>query len=402
MNYKVAGKLFGLALFSLTLAAIVYYPALDAAVIRQPPPRIEPVPHANRQPVVDVVFVLDTTGSMAGLIETAREKIWSIATTMAAAQPTPAIRIGLVGFRDRGDAYITKRVELSGDLDSVYAALMDFAADGGGDGPESVNAALDEAVRRMSWSQAGNAYKVIFLVGDAPPHMDYQDEAQYPEILVAAAQKGIVVNTIQCGDSVATVQPWTQIASLGHGAFLQVEQAGGAVAISTPYDAQIATLSARLDATRLYYGSTEDKAKMSAKIAATEKLHDGASVASRARRGAFNAAPAGKSNFLGDKELVSAVAEGSLKLEELEHDALPEALKPMAPAAQQAYIGELASERRQLEGEVRDLAAARSEFLRKKVEQAGGAKDSLDQKLYDTVSRQAAEAGLVYTDGPDY
>ncbi|MFZ1293656.1 MAG: vWA domain-containing protein, partial [Pseudomonadales bacterium] len=112
MNYKVAGKLFGLALFSLTLAAIVYYPALDAAVIRQPPPRIEPVPHANRQPVVDVVFVLDTTGSMAGLIETAREKIWSIATTMAAAQPTPAIRIGLVGFRDRGDAYITKRVEL--------------------------------------------------------------------------------------------------------------------------------------------------------------------------------------------------------------------------------------------------------------------------------------------------
>ena len=399
MNMKVAGKLLGLALFSLTAVTIVYYPALEANAIRQPPPQIA---QPNRKPVVDVVFVLDTTGSMAGLIETAKEKIWSIATSMAGAQPTPEIRIGLVGFRDRGDAYITRRVDLSGDLDSVYAALMDFAADGGGDGPESVNQALDEAVRQMSWSQAGNSYKVIFLVGDAPPHMDYQGEAQYPSIIAAATQKGIIVNTIQCGDGADTVQPWTQIASLGNGAFLQVEQAGGAVAMSTPYDAKIATLSAQLDDTRLYYGSREDKAKMAAKIAATAKLHDGASVESRARRGAFNAAAAGKMNFLGENELVSAIADGSLKLEELERDELPEALKPMPPAAQQAYVAKLAGERKALESEVRELTAARGDFLRKKVEQAGGAKDSLDQKLYDTVSRQAAEAGLVYGDGPDY
>jgi len=150
MNMKVAGKLLGVALFALTMAAIVYYPALDANALRQPPPKITPVPQSNLKPVVDVVFVLDTTGSMAGLIETAKEKIWSIATTMAGAQPTPEIRIGLVGFRDRGDAYITKRIDLSSDLDSMYAALMDFTAEGGGDGPESVNQALDEAVRQMS------------------------------------------------------------------------------------------------------------------------------------------------------------------------------------------------------------------------------------------------------------
>lgn len=170
MNMKVAGKLLGLALFSLTAVTIVYYPALEANAIRQPPPQIA---QPNRKPVVDVVFVLDTTGSMAGLIETAKEKIWSIATSMAGAQPTPEIRIGLVGFRDRGDAYITKRIDLSSDLDSMYAALMDFTAEGGGDGPESVNQALDEAVRQMSWSQDRNSYQVIFLVGDAPPHMDY-------------------------------------------------------------------------------------------------------------------------------------------------------------------------------------------------------------------------------------
>ena len=106
----------------------------------------------NPQPRVEVVFVLDTTGSMSGLIDAAKEKIWSIATTMAQARPAPEIRIGLVAYRDRGDAYITRVTNLSEDLDSVYSALMDLQADGGGDGPESVNRALYDAVNEISWS----------------------------------------------------------------------------------------------------------------------------------------------------------------------------------------------------------------------------------------------------------
>ncbi|MCH8972254.1 MAG: VWA domain-containing protein, partial [Acidobacteria bacterium] len=205
------------------------------------------------------------TGSMSGLIQTAKEKIWSIATTMASAQPTPEIRIGLVAYRDRGDRYVTKLVDLSADLDSVYAKLMDFQADGGGDTPESVNKALYDAVHDMSWSQGDQAYQVIFLIGDAPPHMDY-NEVRYPAIVADALEKGIVINTIQCGGMSTTVAPWTQIASLGHGKFFQVEQAGGAVAYTTPYDDKIAELSAKLDDTRLYYGTAEEKARMKSKV----------------------------------------------------------------------------------------------------------------------------------------
>ena len=102
---------------------------------------------------VEVVFVLDTTGSMGGLIDAAKEKIWSIASTLAQAQQAPEISIGLVAYRDRGDAYVTQVVDLNRDLDSMYAKLMDFEADGGGDGPEAVNEALDAAIQRMSWSQ---------------------------------------------------------------------------------------------------------------------------------------------------------------------------------------------------------------------------------------------------------
>ncbi len=393
-------RLLGIALFALTLAAVAYYPHLSAKNIRVDP-TINHHVTTQSNPRVDVVFVLDTTGSMGGLIQTAKEKIWSIATTLASAQPTPEIRIGLVAYRDRSDKYVTKVVDLSDDLDSVYATLMDFQADGGGDTPESVNQALYDAVHKMSWSQQDQAYRVIFLVGDAPPHMDY-NEIRYPEIVASAADKGIVINTVQCGDIPTTVGPWTQIASLGQGSFFQVEQAGSAVAYTTPFDKEIAHLSAKLDDTRLYYGSEEQKERMQEKVAATEKLHEGASLASRARRGAFHASAGGRANLIGDNELVDAVMNGTVELNELDEDALPEALKPMAPAEQEAFVAELAGEREDLKRQIEELSQHRASYLEEKVEAAGGLKDSLDQKLYDAVKAQAGKAGLDYQDGPTY
>lgn len=393
-------KLLGITLFALTLGAIAYYPTIEARNVRTDDPQVLVLP--SQQPVIDVVFVLDTTGSMSALIETAKEKIWSIATTMASAQPTPEIRIGLVAYRDRGDDYVTKKIDLSDDLDSVYAALMDFTASGGGDTPESVNAALSEAVHAMSWSRNKQAYQAIFLVGDAPPHMDYPDEARYPEILASARQKGIVVNTIQSGDMQETVAPWTSIASIGSGQFLQVEQAGGAVAYSTPYDAELAALTARLDATRLYYGSSEEKDAMAAKKQATDKLSALASEEALARRGVFNVSAGGRANRLGKNELVEGVASGAVDLDELEAEQLPAAIQPMAPEEQRAYVMELAKERSQVESRMRELAESREDYIREKVAADGGARDSLDQKLYDTIARQAGEAGLKVDDGPAY
>ncbi len=185
--------LIGTALFVLTAAAVAFYPAVKSSgsvvgTTNHTSTQIDPV-HGGK-PKIDVVFVLDTTGSMSGLIDAAKEKIWSIATSMASAQPAPEIRIGLVAYRDRGDAYVTRVVDLSSDIDTMYATLMQFTADGGGDGPESVNQALNDAVTKMSWSQDANAYKVIFLVGDAPPHMDYQDDVKYPQTLESRGHQG--------------------------------------------------------------------------------------------------------------------------------------------------------------------------------------------------------------------
>jgi len=400
-------KLLTLGLFAATATTIAFYPAVRQAVatttklINSPPTAINPVSiptvaAANQRPQIEVVFVLDTTGSMSGLIAAAKEKIWSIASTMASAQTAPDIKMGLVAYRDRGDAYITQTIPLSGDLDSMYAKLMDFQADGGGDGPESVNQALHDAVNKITWSQNPNTYKVIFLVGDAPPHMDYQDDVKYPVTVALAKQKGIIVNAIQCGQDSSATADWQQVASLGQGSYFQVEQSGNAVAIATPYDNKLAELSSKLDKTRVFYGNDEEKAKQASKLAATDKLHRESSTESQARRATFNASASGKANFLGENELIDAVSSGRVKLSSLPKKSLPESLQAMPPAAQEEFVGKTKKERSALESEIKKLSEQRNDYLRQKVVAEGGKKDSLDAKLFGAIRKQANDKGLVY------
>jgi hypothetical protein len=348
------------------------------------------------------VFVLDTTGSMGGLIDAAKEKIWSIATTLSQANQAPEISIGLVAYRDRGDAYVTRVVDLSKDLDSMYATLMQFAADGGGDGPEDVNQALYDAIHNVSWSTDQSAYKVVFLVGDAPPHMDYQFGPKYPEIVAAAKAKGVVVNTIQCGGMRETVGPWQHIAALGGGKYFTVEQAGSAVAVATPFDAEIATLAAKLDETRLYYGSGEERERMNAKVAATAELTESASTEALARRGVFNATASGLANLVGEQELVHDVTSGRVDLDAVPPASLPAPLVGLSSEEQAQVIADTAKRRAELQQEISRLAGERDAFIESKLEDLGGAKDSLDRQIYDAVRDQAAGKGLTYETGPKF
>jgi len=399
-------KISALALFttigfhqSLSAEEIMFSKRVAAPQLQVPPrPQITPNKPgaAISQPQIEVVFVLDTTGSMSGLIKAAKEKIWSIAGTMAQAQTAPQIKMGLVAYRDRGDAYITQSLDLSDDLDSMYSRLMDFRAAGGGDGPESVNQALYDAVHKMSWNQDKNTYKVIFLVGDAPAHMDYQDDIQYPQTIKIARDKGIVINAIQSSNNIRTTQNWKRIAKLGQGNYFQVEQSGNAISIATPYDDELAELSSKMDKTRIYYGNAQEKKKQRAKVAASAKLHKESSKASQARRATYNSSASGKRNFLGDKELVAEIVAGDIALENIEPEALPEEMQAMKPAARQSYIKEKSTARKQLSSEIKSLALKRDAYLKQKVEASGLGESSLDAQIFDAIKEQSADKGLVY------
>ncbi|MEJ7708708.1 MAG: vWA domain-containing protein [Pyrinomonadaceae bacterium] len=182
----------------------------------------------NNRPTLEMVFVLDTTGSMSGLLEGAKQRIWGIVNDVMKSQTRPAVRIGLVAYRDIGDDYVTQLLPLTSDLDQVYTTLMAYRADGGGDTPENVRRALADGVRRSGWSQSsGNLAQIIFLVGDAPPHDDYVNEPSTTVVVAEAVKRGMIVNAIQCGNQAETTQSWQLIASRGEGQYFAIAQDGG-------------------------------------------------------------------------------------------------------------------------------------------------------------------------------
>jgi len=348
---------------------------------------------AKSQPSrIEVCFVLDTTGSMGGLIEGAKQKIWSIANEMISAKPTPEIRMGLVAYRDRGDEYVVKNFDLTNDIDAVYANLCSFQAGGGGDTPESVKEALHEAVTRMSWSADRSVLKIIFLVGDAPPHMDYDNTPKYPEVCQAAMKRDLIINTVQCGGMAETTTVWQEIAKLGESSFAAIPQTGGMVAIATPLDEELAKLNRELGTTLVAYGSESVRRSVLAKQVAAEA----AAPAVAADRLKFNYA-AGKT-VQGEGELLDALARGSLSLETIQKDQLPAEWRNLEAPELQTRIAAKQKQRAELQARIQALSRQRDDYIaaeRTKVASTGKG-DAFDEQVARAIRSQAARKGMVY------
>ncbi|RKI04476.1 VWA domain-containing protein [Corallococcus sp. AB038B] len=350
------------------------------------------------RPEIEVAFVLDTTGSMGGLLEGAKQKIFSIASRIAKGKPTPHLKVALVAYRDQGDAYVTKRFDLSDDMDSMFAELRKLDANGGGDFPEHVGRGLGEAVSLLKWSQDREVMKVIFLVGDAPPA---QREAAWDFKLWSkrAKERHIVVNTVRCGSDSSTEESWRYVAKLTDGTFDSIDAAGGMVAVATPFDAELSRVNAELASKTLYGGRAEAQAMNRARAEATKSMAAEA-VADRisfmkesrgagkgaASAGAVSSAPAAVAG--GVDLLEKPTALGSLK-----DDELPEELKGLKKEEQAAKVKQLSAERKVLEEKVAKLATERDQWLTKN---APTKEDAFDANVMKSVKKQAASFGVTY------
>jgi len=337
-------------------------------------------------PRVEVAFVLDTTGSMGGLIEGAKRRIWSIARRIGEGQPRPDLAIAIVGYRDRGDEYVTRVHDLTGDMDRVYQDLMAFQAGGGGDTPEHVSAALDDAVHRISWSR-GPGLRMIFLVGDAPPHMDYQDGYDYRRATREAAERGITVETIQCGGDATTAAVWHEIAGTGGGHYAQIDAQGGMPVRVTPMDAELARLNAELASTVVAGGSVAEQA------AAGRRLE--ARAAMPAAMAAEAAGYFAREEKLADKDLVSLPEpEQKREIQSLrtQQASAPPALNGKTDAEAVAYLKEQKARRDRIQSRIEDLQKQREAFLSREAP----AKDGFDEQVVASLRAKAAANGIRY------
>jgi hypothetical protein len=347
---------------------------------------------APAKPKVEVVFVLDTTGSMGGLIEGAKVKIWTIVNQIVTGKPVPDLRVGLVGYRDRGDTYVTKFTALSDDLDSVYGVLRGFSANGGGDTPESVNEALHLALTKPQWSTDKRTLRIIYLVGDAPPHMDYQNDVKYPVTCEAAARAGIIINTIQCGNLGGTDRIWKDIARRAEGRYVRIQRSGGMTAVKTPYDEKLAALSRKLSGTTVFYGDEKLRRLEGKKLEEADKAADDAAPEASAERAGYRS----KSGRVAGADLVGLLESGEIKLEDLDEKKLPEALKKMSPEERKAHLAKLLAERKRLRAELLDLDRKRAAHIKAELAKSGKKGDAFDEQVLSMLREQAKRVGVKY------
>lgn len=336
---------------------------------------------------VEVAFVLDTTGSMADLIDGAKKKIWSIADEIRKARPDSEIRFALVGYRDVGDLYVTDVTDLTDDLHDVYGKLVAYVADGGGDWPESVNEALNTAVTRLDWSEGGKVRRIVYLVGDAPPHMDYEQDVKFTDTLKIANDRRILVNAVQAGDASDTEVAWRAIASLGKGDYIAIPQSGNVAVIETPYDQRIQKLQLQLNMTVVPYGDSSQRSAVEGKL----RLKAEAPAAAASDMAAYEtrpAAPAERKVVTGDGDLVADVLSGEADLSAVPEEALPEPMQGLAPEARKALIDQKIAEREAIQIEIGKLVAERDGYLAKAAEAAPAPEDSFDGAVKESLARQ--------------
>jgi hypothetical protein len=339
-------------------------------------------------PTVDIVFAIDTTGSMSGLIAGAKQKIWEIARKAQEGDPAPQLRVGLVAYRDVGDTYVTQVLDLTRDLDAVYARLAEFRADGGGDTPEHVLKGLHDAVDGVHWSDDPGAVKLVYLVGDAPPHLDYRDGLTLDGVLSDATRRGIRISAIRCGGDPATLEAWTTIAQRTDGEVSTIAQTGGVAAVTTPFDAELARLNAALAATEVRYGSAEER-RVAADVVATNLA---APAEAQADRATFYASAMKSKAGPMKKDL--AAAPSASPLPAVATSDLPDEMQRMSEDERTRFVERKRAERAAVLAAVSETSAKREAYLKKQAPAPSAT--SFDTKVYDSLKKAGAKKGIAF------
>ncbi|GAB4369659.1 MAG: hypothetical protein Kow0042_11500 [Calditrichia bacterium] len=168
---------------------------------------------------LDLLFILDTTGSMGDEIQQFKDNIYSIYTRIRNYFSELPIRFGLILYRDKGDEYVVRHYTFTDDIKTFQFHLDGVTHDGGGDKPEDLQSALDEALHKMDWSAA--AVKLAFIIADAPPHLDYGQDFTYVDAALEANKKGIKFYTIGAsGLNIPGEYIFRQISALTYSEFI--------------------------------------------------------------------------------------------------------------------------------------------------------------------------------------
>jgi hypothetical protein len=343
--------------------------------------------------LVQLAILLDTSNSMDGLIEQAKSQLWKIVNEFNDAKQgdkKPVVQVALYEYGNTnlsvGTNYIRQVLPFTRDLDKVSEQLFKLTTNGG---DEYCGAVIREAIDKLDWDKNGQTYKAVFIAGNEP--FD-QGPIKPNDSCKTAIQKGIVVNTIHCGNrSEGENSGWRTGAALAEGRFLTIDQDKAVVHIEAPQDKEITRLSIELNRTYVTYG--KDGARGIANQTAQDSNAEKYKAAGAAVQRALTKTSSNYKNSTWD--LVDACKKDGVKLENIPAAELPEELKPLAPGARQAYIDEKAAERAKLQSDISRLNEERKKFVAEKAKEKG-AEATLDNAISQVVREQAAKKAIEF------
>ena len=361
-------------------------------------PDLDP-PFKGVRPAVDVAILLDTSNSMDGLIDQAKTQLWTIVQQFARAEKngkTPSLRVSVFEYGNSGlpasEGYIRQVVQLTDDLDKVSEALFSLKTNGG---DEYCGTVISEALKRLDWSDKDNSYKTIFIAGNEP---FTQGSVDYRNACKSAIEKGVVVNTIHCGNYDTGVSTkWKDGADLAEGEYMNIDQDRKTVHIETPHDEIIIRLNAELNKTYLWFGKDDVREGLAQNQVAQDRNASAASPMSSLSRARSKVSGVYKNV---GRDLVDTFEENESIVNELDDAELPDNMKEMTVEERKAHVQKQASARGEIQVKIKEATAARDKFIaakRKEMANASG-EATLGDAMSAAVVRQLKSAGFKLKD----
>ncbi len=341
---------------------------------------------------IQVALLMDTSGSMDGLIEQAKSQLWKIVNELATAEyngEKPTIEIALYHYGNDGlssqSNYIQQVLPFTTDLDKVSEELFKLSTNGGS---EYCGAVIQDATLNLAWTESNEDLKLVYIAGNEPFN---QGSIDYQKACRDAIKKGIIINTIYCGnESDGANSGWKDGALLADGSFISINMNEATVYIETPFDSTLIRLNNELNSTYIFYGAEGT-------LAATNQTNQDKNAESYSKANIADraVAKAGSGYYNGSWDLVDAQKENKVDIKKLKKEELPEAMKDMDDDQKVKYVSDQSAKRDTIKNEINLINVQRQAFIDEKMKEKGEA-NSLDQAVIESVKSVAEKKNYTF------
>lgn len=317
----------------------------------------------NATPKIQVAILLDVSNSMDGLIDQAKAQLWNMVSTMGKAEcnkVAPQIEIALYEYgrstNDVNAGYVKQINAFTGDLDQVSKNLFGLTTNGG---DEFCGHVIFTSIKDLNWDPSALNYKVIFIAGNE----DFlQGDIHYTKACTEAKNKGVIVNTIYCGDRMQGIREhWNLGAECGNGSFTNINQDEKIQEIPTPYDSVLFSLNDKLNTTYIAYGyAGAGKLAMQSEV---DQLNFANNKSAAVKRVAVKSNGKLYKNESWDLVDRDGVMDGEEFLKKLDKKTLPDSLQKKTTAELQKIITEKKEQRGTVQKEIEKVNTQREAYI---------------------------------------